>query len=116
GEYTGACQRCGSLNLRYADDKYCQSCMRLIGRFQNARRQQQQQEAEVLTTTSPRIVEERHVPVPAAPEPVQQWRITAKRVIIDTIIVEGTTVIDALAAFESQVPDAQITDVHLLDG
>lgn len=115
---TGECQRCGSLNLRYATDKYCLDCMQLIARVRNARRQQ---EEPVLTTTSPTIVEERHRPTPPpTPEPVvpsttQRWRITARRVIVDTIVVEGATVIDALAQFENEVPDGQITDVHLLD-
>jgi hypothetical protein len=117
---TGECQRCGSLTLRYPTDKYCLDCMRLIGRVRNARRQQ---EEPVLTTTSPTIVEERHRPVPTPPPPpaestpatAQRWRITAKRVIIDTVVVEGATVIDALAQFETEVPDGQITDVHLLD-
>ena len=118
---SGECQRCGSLNLRYATDKYCLDCLRLIGRVQNARRKQ---EEPVLTTTSPAIVEERHrpTPPPIPPTPIQptppltqRWRITSKRVIVDTSEVEGATVIDALAQFENEVPDGQITDVHLLD-
>jgi hypothetical protein len=119
------CQRCGSTDLRHATDKYCQACQALIGRVRNARAHKQEEEIVAITTTSPTLIEQRHQdaasepPQATSPAPVPRgklWRVTGRRVVVEDVdlVVEGATLLDAVAAFDEQTQGAEATEVHLL--
>ena len=112
------CGRCGSSTLR-STDKYCKDCQAAIARFRNAKRE----EDPVLTTTNPKLIEQRKQDEKAAPQassqpapqvPPQHWRIRG-RVVLE-LYVDGATAIDALGAAEGEYPGMIVTEVHMMDG
>jgi hypothetical protein len=124
------CAKCNSSDVR-PGYRHCAKCTSLICAVQAKRKK----EKDMLTTTSSELVEQKvqdrrtdqATPVAAAARTVtqprvvasgvQRWRITGRRVIVEeqVVVVEGASVIDALAAIESQAPGLDVTDVHLLD-
>lgn len=121
------CERCHTSAID-PNSKYCKPCLQLISAVRTARTKGAE---PLLTTTDPKLIEERRlrdepekvaVQPTAEPKPqansaaVKNWRISVREIVVTEreITVEADSLLDALAQIDAVAPGMEVTDVHLV--